>query len=271
MYRIFLIISVVIASAISMSAQTRTSATGRSRTAARTPVLLEQQLLKLERQLFDALINKDAKALDRIIASDYSAIDQDGSVIDKAQVLEMVKSGKISVKTVITEDEKMRSLGTTAIVTGRSLWDGWNEVRHTVVWARRQGRWQAVSWQETSIRRIARVGEEITTASGLKYTELEIGTGPTPKPGQTAIVHYTGTLTDGKKFDSSYDRNMPFEFTIGIGYVIKGWDEGVMSMRVGGKRKLVIPSHLAYGEKGAGGVIPPNATLIFEVELLSLK
>ncbi len=112
---------------------------------------------------------------------------------------------------------------------------------------------------------------ETTTASGLKYVDLKEGTGPSPKKGQNILVHYTGWLQDGTKFDSSVDRNQPFPFRVGVGQVIRGWDEGVMSMKVGGKRKLIIPPKLGYGARGAGGVIPPNATLIFEVELLDLR
>lgn len=111
----------------------------------------------------------------------------------------------------------------------------------------------------------------ITTPSGLKYADIQEGTGETPKKGQTCVMHYTGWLTDGTKFDSSLDRNEPFEFPLGQGMVIKGWDEGVASMKVGGKRKLLIPSELGYGTRGAGNVIPPNATLVFDVELLSVK
>lgn len=114
-------------------------------------------------------------------------------------------------------------------------------------------------------------GQELTTASGLKYTDLVVGTGAQPKSGQTVTVHYTGWLTDGKKFDSSKDRNQPFSFRIGAGEVIKGWDEGVATMRVGGKRRLTMPPQLAYGAQRAGGVIPPNATLVFEVELLGVR
>jgi peptidylprolyl isomerase len=115
------------------------------------------------------------------------------------------------------------------------------------------------------------VSTEQTTPSGLKYVDLVEGTGASPQKGQTTVVHYIGTLEDGTKFDSSVDRNQPFEFSIGLGKVIKGWDEGVMSMKVGGRRKLIIPSNLGYGARGAGGVIPPNATLIFDVELLGIK
>jgi len=113
--------------------------------------------------------------------------------------------------------------------------------------------------------------DPVTTPSGLKYEEIETGSGATAQAGQKAKVHYTGWLNNGQKFDSSLDRNDPFEFTLGAGMVIKGWDEGVAGMKVGGKRKLFIPSDLGYGARGAGGVIPPNSELIFEVELLGLR
>jgi peptidylprolyl isomerase len=111
---------------------------------------------------------------------------------------------------------------------------------------------------------------ETTLPSGLVYKDLVVGKGAEPKPGDHVTVQYTGTLTNGTKFDSSRDRGQPFSFTIGQGQVIKGWDEGVMSMRVGGRRILTIPPSLGYGAAGAGGVIPPNATLVFDVELLKI-
>jgi len=114
-------------------------------------------------------------------------------------------------------------------------------------------------------------GDTVTTESGLKYIDIKVGEGKSPASGQMVQVHYTGWLTDGKKFDSSVDRGQPFSFQIGVGRVIKGWDEGVMTMKEGGKRRLIIPSELAYGERGAGGVIPPNATLVFDVDLLQVQ
>jgi peptidylprolyl isomerase len=110
-----------------------------------------------------------------------------------------------------------------------------------------------------------------TTDSGLRYIVVEEGTGPAPQPGDVVQVHYTGTLDDGTKFDSSYDRGQPFEFTLGAGQVIAGWDEGIALMKVGGKATLIIPPELGYGEGGYPGVIPPNATLYFDVELVGIK
>jgi len=112
--------------------------------------------------------------------------------------------------------------------------------------------------------------EKVTTPSGLAYIDEKVGDGASPTKGKRVKVHYTGTLTDGKKFDSSRDRGQPFEFVIGVGQVIAGWDEGVMSMKVGGRRKLIIPANLGYGARGAGGIIPPNAELHFDVELLGV-
>jgi peptidylprolyl isomerase len=126
-----------------------------------------------------------------------------------------------------------------------------------------------------SIATAQAAGKIMTTASGLQIEDTVVGTGKTPTRGQTCVMHYTGWLYEngvkGKKFDSSLDRNEPFEFPIGMKRVIGGWDEGVSTMKVGGKRTLIIPPDLGYGARGAGGVIPPNATLIFDVELLDVK
>jgi FKBP-type peptidyl-prolyl cis-trans isomerase FkpA len=112
---------------------------------------------------------------------------------------------------------------------------------------------------------------EKITDSGLKYEDLAEGEGDLAAAGQRVSVHYTGWLIEGEKFDSSLDRNQPFQFTLGKGMVIRGWDEGVAGMKVGGRRRLTIPPQLGYGERGAGGVIPPNATLVFDVELLAIS
>jgi peptidylprolyl isomerase len=122
---------------------------------------------------------------------------------------------------------------------------------------------------------LAQTGKPMTTPSGLQIIDSKVGTGPSPKTGQTCVMHYTGWLYEngakGKKFDSSVDRGEPFEFKIGLRQVIAGWDEGVASMKVGGKRTLIIPAALGYGAQGAGNAIPPNATLMFDVELLGIK
>lgn len=119
---------------------------------------------------------------------------------------------------------------------------------------------------------IVQAAQGITTPSGLQVEILKEGTGPVPKAGQTVVVHYTGTLADGKKFDSSRDRGEPFSFPLGAGRVIRGWDEGVAMLKVGSRARLTIPPQLGYGAQGAGGgVIPPNATLIFDVELIDAK
>jgi len=127
----------------------------------------------------------------------------------------------------------------------------------------------------TAMSEAANAQPVTTTPSGLKIIDIKVGTGPSPKSGQTCVMNYTGWLYEngkrGNKFDSSLDRNQPFSFPIGQHQVIAGWDEGVATMKVGGKRTLIIPPELGYGARGAGGVIPPNATLIFDVELLGVK
>lgn len=134
----------------------------------------------------------------------------------------------------------------------------------------------ALAWsckpKKAAVNKNMRQKSEVeTTASGLKFQDIKVGKGASPKPGQRVTVHYTGWLTNGKMFDSSKKRNRPYTFPIGQRRVIRGWDEGVMTMRIGGKRKLIIPHHLAYGVMGRPPVIPPKATLIFEVELLGIR
>ena len=126
---------------------------------------------------------------------------------------------------------------------------------------------QAMAFQPQTV-----TSEVITTPSGLQYQEIEVGTGKKPQANQDVVVHYTGWLeSNNQKFDSSVDRGQPFTFTLGQNMVIKGWDEGLASMNIGGKRRLIIPASLGYGARGAGGVIPPNATLVFDVELLDVQ
>ncbi len=130
---------------------------------------------------------------------------------------------------------------------------------------------QAADASTSSLSTIKKASKPMTTESGLIYEDITKGTGATAQAGQMVSVHYTGWLTNGTKFDSSKDRNQAFNFSLGAGQVIRGWDEGVAGMQVGGVRKLTIPPQLGYGARGAGGVIPPNATLVFEVELLGVK
>lgn len=235
----------------------------------------EAQLKKLEREWFAAVVKNDAVALNRIFADDFTAINSDGSVIGKAEMVKMFSGGKFKLDEIRSEEFKLRLYGTTAVVNGRSTYirDGkpLGSSSHTEVWVKRAGVWKAVSWVSLPIKASVLGAKAMTTESGLRYEDIVVGTGASPERGQEVTVHYTGTLEDGTKFDSSLDRGQPFKFNIGIGQVIKGWDEGVLTMKVGGKRKLVIPPQLGYGARGAGGVIPPNATLVFEVELLGTQ
>ena len=238
----------------------------------------EAQIRKLEAAWIEAMIEKDTATLANLYADDFLAGNDDGSLLKKDDVLKMGKAGLPFTK-ITTDEFKLRLYGTTAIVNSNAnYFVGERKLAshyQLTVWQRRalggQSRWQVVSWQTTPITRIKLKGAKaMTTASGLQYEDIVEGTGASPKTGQTVKVHYTGTLTDGTKFDSSVDRGQPFDFTIGVGRVIRGWDEGVMTMKVGGKRTLVIPPSLGYGSQ-ANGPIPANSTLIFEVELLGVQ
>lgn len=275
MKHIFLITLVLALTVSAAFGQTKPARAGQSKTVSAPAAGAETQLKKLERDWFTAVVKKDAAALNRIFADDFTAINTDGSFVTKAGMLEMVKSGKIQLDDIRSDEFKVRLYGLTAVVTGRSTYvrdsKPLGTSSHTEVWVKRAGIWKAVSWVSVPLKASVLGAKAVTTDSGLKYEDIVVGTGASPQRGHQVTVHYTGTLEDGTKFDSSLDRGQPFTFQIGLGRVIKGWDEGVLTMKVGGKRKLVIPPQLGYGARGAGGVIPPNATLVFDVELLDTK
>jgi peptidylprolyl isomerase len=256
----------------------------RARASQPKPVALvaDRALKELGRQWAEALKDHDRAALERILDDQFMLTDGEGHVSNKQQSIEAAI--KIKIESYSLDDVNVRVFGDTGVVTG--LWSGKfttdgktmdASFRFTDNYAKSLGRWRAVASHESLIRNEgeAASGQKgkamTTTESGLKYEDIVTGAGDSPKPGQLVTVHYTGTLENGTKFDSSVDRGQPFTFKIGVGQVIKGWDEGVMTMKVGGKRKLIIPPQLGYGARGAGGVIPPNATLVFDVELLGVK
>jgi peptidylprolyl isomerase len=235
----------------------------------------ETQLKELEREWFDAVASNDAAVLYRIFDDDFTALNNDGRVITKTEMIEMLGAGQIKLEKIKSDEFKLRLYGTTAVVNGRATFfrDGraLGTSAHTEVWVKRAGAWKVDYWVSIPLKTSVLGAKAVTTPSGLKYEDIVVGTGASPQSGQNVTVHYTGTLEDGTKFDSSLDHGQPFTFQIGVRRVIQGWDEGVMTMKVGGKRKLVIPPQLGYGARGYPPVIPPNATLVFEVELLDVQ
>jgi FKBP-type peptidyl-prolyl cis-trans isomerase/ketosteroid isomerase-like protein len=256
----------------------------------------EAELKRLEREWFDAVVKNDMATLNRIFADDFISLNSDGSFISKTEMITLFTSGRIKLDEIRVDESKLQLYGNTAVVTGRATYirnqQPLGQDSHIEVWVRKggpsgKGQWQAVSWTSIAFTKgtAAKATEpapaekpsestegkkEVASEQSLKIEDMVVGVGISPKTGQNVTVHYTGTLEDGTKFDSSRDRGQPFTFKIGVGQVIKGWDEGVMTMKVGGKRKLIIPPHLGYGARGAGP-IPPNSTLIFEIELLEVN
>ena len=272
MIRASLAVLLMLVMSSTLLAQTKGKPASKGRPTTSAPSNAEQSLKVAERQWNEAFKNRDKDALNRMLDDRFVFTDDKGQVFSKTEYVDAAMQA-IKVESYSLDDITVRVFGDTAVVAGR--WagkltidgrDASGAFRYTDTFVKRLGRWRAVASQETRMP-----PPEVTTPSGLKYVDLVVGTGESPKPGQMVTVHYTGTLENGTKFDSSVDRGQPYTFPIGAGRVIKGWDEGVMTMKIGGKRKLIIPPDLAYGVSGRPPVIPPSATLIFEVELLGAK
>lgn len=273
MKRTTLVVLLLAAASSIVGAQTKGKPPGKGRQIKQVPAATAEQALKAaERQWMDAFKNHDRETLNRILDDQFIFTDEEGQVFNKTEYIDAYAQA-IKIESYAMDDMTVRVFGDTGVVAGR--WTGKltidgkdvsETVRFTDTFVKRLGRWRVVASQDTKMP-----PQQMTTSSGLKYVDLLIGTGESPKRGQIVTVHYTGWLENGSKFDSSLDRGQPFAFPIGMGRVIKGWDEGVMTMKIGGKRKLIIPSDLAYGPSGRPPVIPPSATLIFEVELLGAK
>jgi peptidylprolyl isomerase len=248
----------------------------------RRPATPAEQIQQLEQKWFTGIIRNDSNTVTSLLADDFVIIDHDGKPVSRAEFITRLTENRLVLGAIKTAESKVRLYGTTAINQTRAtfLRDGnpIGEAALTEVWVKVRGAWKLASVNSLSTLASGEMrspnlligSREIVTSSGLRYEDITPGSGASPKPGQTVIVHYVGTLLNGNKFDSSRDRNRPFEFEIGEGRVIRGWDEGVMSMKMNGKRKLIIPPHLGYGSRDMG-VIPPNSTLVFEVELLGVK
>src|SRR5262249_47292782 len=252
--------------------------------AARKPAAADDALVSALELKLTADQNDNRISHLEVLAPEFTFIKANGRALTRTEFIEDFRSGRRHNEKYSTRDVQVRVYGASALVSGvvdvvlqRKVegvvkCDGEDvsgRYRFNKVFVKRAGRWQCVIWQVTKIGE--NMEGELETKSGLKFIDLVEGSGASPSPGQVVSVHYTGTLENGQKFDSSLDRGAPFEFKIGVGQVIRGWDEGVMTRKIGGKRKLIMPAELGYGARGAGGVIPPNATLIFEVELLDVK
>jgi FKBP-type peptidyl-prolyl cis-trans isomerase FkpA len=269
------VLLMLVASSIAIP-QTKTTRTNKGRQGKVSIADVEQSLKDVEREWAEAFKNRDKATLSRLLDEQFIFTNDEGQVLNKAQYIETAMQGT-KIDSYELDEVTVRVFGDTCVVSG--VWagkmtskgkDASGAFRFTDTLVKRLGRWRVVASQDTRIP--PPPGAEIRTPSGLKYVDLVVGAGEAPKPGQMVTVHYTGWLENGTKFDSSQETGRPLSFQIGVGRVIKGWDEGVMTMRVGGKRKLIIPPHLGYADRGAGnGLIPPNATLIFEVALLSIK
>jgi FKBP-type peptidyl-prolyl cis-trans isomerase/uncharacterized protein YdeI (BOF family) len=262
----------MIAAASIALAQAKAKPSSKGRQTGPSTAGAEQSLKAAEQQWMEAFKNRDNDTLIRILDDRFIFTDEDGRVFNKTEYIDAVVR-HIKVESYTMDDMTVRVFGDTGVVAGHWIGkltidgkDASENVRYTDTFVRRLGRWRVVASQDTKMP-----PQQIVTSSGLKYVDLVIGAGESPKPGQMVTVHYTGWLENGTKFDSSLDHGQPLTFPIGAGRVIKGWDEGVMTMRIGGKRKLIIPPDLAYGARGRPPVIPGAATLIFEVELLGAQ
>lgn len=278
MKKIFGFLAIAALTVTSAAAQAHRTARRSATAKAASP---SAELTRISNEFVSAYARHDAAVLERIESQDFKITRADGKVLGKTQDVAAARDrGAASDDEVKNDEVKVRVYGLGAVVSGRAAAkrsDVEQSARYINVFEKQRGHWVLVASQwtreggTTASQPGASAGGEVTTPTGLKYVDLVVGTGASPKPGQQVTVQYVGTLTNGQKFDSSYDRNEPFTFQIGVGRVIKGWDEGVMSMKIGGKRRLIIPPDLGYGARGAGKVIPPNATLIFEVELLAVQ
>jgi len=273
------VISLALFAALPAFAQTKNRGVSQGNGRSPQTAGAEAELKKLEREWFDAVVKRDAETLNRILADDFAALNDEGSFISKPQITDMSQAGLGKLDEIKSDEFKMRLYGDTAVVTGRATYirdqRPFGQSNHIEVWVKRAGaagrpRWQAVSWVSMPIKASVLGAKAVTTPSGLRYEDIVAGTGASPQPGQEVTVHYTGMFDTGAKFESSLDSGQPIKFKIGVGQVIQGWDEGLMTMKVGGKRKLVIPPQLGYGARRMGP-IPPNSTLVFDVELLSVQ